>query len=513
MDAAAASGAPAAGQPASAGPSREAHKAARVLANVFLVALLDLTSAGILVPLLPAYAEQEFGATSPQIGVLLGTYAAAQLVGNPIAGRVSDRRGRKSVMLVCLAGVALGYALLASATSLSALFAARALAGLLGANSAVAQAYISDHTGEADRARGLGLLGAAFGIGFVVGPALGGALGAHYGYRVPALVAAGLSAANVLLAASLLPASRPAAAASPAAPAAAPHSWRSLRAPAFFLLAARLVFGLSFYAFRTAFPLFARHRLGLDAKGTGYLLSYLGLLVGAVQGKGVGRAAKRWPEPPLVLASCLALAASLQLWGSAATLRGTMLALIPLAAANGMLMTCINSLLTKVVPKEDVGLVLGLSAAADSVAKAAAPPAAGVLIASHGQGAPVRPARSVPGPPLRADAWGLAAGAAGCALMLVDAACLWLAFRSGPFRAALAASREHERAGEVKKAERHARALARAEELAAAAGEGAGGAGRAGGPRRRRPARHPIVVVTFAAIDLPISLANQQSLP
>ena len=165
---------------------------------------------GIVIPLLPVYAER-FHATPFQAGALIAVYSLMQLVFAPVWGRLSDQLGRRPVLLVSLAGSAVSYLLLAGAWSVGTLFAARILAGIAGANIPVAQAYIADLTEGAERTRGMGLIGAAFGLGMVLGPALAGAL-ASFGPRVPELFAAGLCLVNVGLAARRLPESRPAAA-------------------------------------------------------------------------------------------------------------------------------------------------------------------------------------------------------------------------------------------------------------------------------------------------------------
>src|SRR5512136_1174476 len=195
-------------------------KKARLI-NIFIVVFVDLLGFSLILPLLPYYA-QKFGATPVVVGLLTASYAAASLVGAPLLGRLSDRIGRRLVLLLSVGGTFLGFLLLAfaepighSLASLAAstainafvlgvLFLSRIIDGLTGGNITVAQAYITDITDEQNRARGLGLIGAAFGLGFIFGPALGGFL-STWSYAVPAFTAAGLSAINLVAIIKLLP--------------------------------------------------------------------------------------------------------------------------------------------------------------------------------------------------------------------------------------------------------------------------------------------------------------------
>jgi len=145
------------------------------LASIFLIVFIDLLGFGLILPLLPYYAES-FGASDTVVGFLVASYAAAQLVGAPLLGRLSDRFGRRPILLVSLLGTLLSFLLLGFAKTLWVLFAARIFDGITGGNISVAQAYISDVTDEKSRAKGLGMIGAAFGLGFIFGPATGGFL-------------------------------------------------------------------------------------------------------------------------------------------------------------------------------------------------------------------------------------------------------------------------------------------------------------------------------------------------
>src|SRR5213076_2680695 len=151
---------------------------------IFITVFIDLVGFGIVIPVLPLYAEgTTFGATPSQVGLLFASYSIMQLVFAPVLGRLSDKYGRRPVLLVSLLGTALGFLILGYATTLWMLFLGRIIDGISGGNISTAQAYIADVTTEEDRAKGMGLIGAAFGLGFVLGPPLSGflsAIGLHH---------------------------------------------------------------------------------------------------------------------------------------------------------------------------------------------------------------------------------------------------------------------------------------------------------------------------------------------
>ena len=238
------------------------------LSSIFLIVFIDLLGFSLILPLLPYYAET-FGASPFITGLLVAVYAAAQLIGAPLLGRLSDRLGRRPVLLVSIAGNLIGFIILAMANSLWILFFARILAGLTGGNISVAQAYISDVTDQSNRAKGLGLIGAAFGLGFIIGPALGGIL-SQWGFAVPALLAAVLSLINLILVWRWLPESltpeKRAQLSIQARPSFSPKLLlQTLRLPIVGpLLHTRFFYGLAFTLLTTIFPLYAHLRFNLD---------------------------------------------------------------------------------------------------------------------------------------------------------------------------------------------------------------------------------------------------------
>jgi DHA1 family tetracycline resistance protein-like MFS transporter len=362
------------------------------LTTIFIIVFIDLLGFSLILPLLPFYAE-EFGASPTLIGLLVASYAAAQLVGAPILGRLSDRFGRRPILIVSIAGTLIGFLMLGFANSLWMLFASRLLDGFTGGNISVAQAYITDITDEKNRAKGLGLLGAAFGLGFIVGPAIGGTLSV-YGYALPAFVAAGLSLLALLGVIFFLPESltkqqRTELANQSREEFSFKNLWAAINRPRVGpLLNIRFFYGLAFATFTTIFPLYALYRLSLDAQATGYVLTYVGLLVVFVQGFLVGRLANRFGEARLIFFSTVILTFAFFAWAMVSNLILLLIVLAPLAFAGGILNTLLNSSLSKSVYSEEVGGTLGLSASLESLTRVIAPSAGGYLLGSVGTWSP-----------------------------------------------------------------------------------------------------------------------------
>ena len=384
-------------------------KTARLI-NIFIVVFVDLLGFSLILPLLPYYAEK-FGATPAVIGLLTASYAAASLVGAPLMGRLSDRFGRRLILLLSVAGTFVGFLLLAfaepighSLASLAAstainvfvlgvLFLSRSVDGLTGGNITVAQAYISDITDEKNRAKGLGLIGAAFGLGFIIGPAVGGLL-SKFGYSVPALVAAGLSFLNLISIFFFLPESlteeRRLAMRGQKRP---PFTLKALsvalnRPKVGPLLHVRFFFALAFSMFQSIFSLYAAYKLHLTSQTTGYVLAYVGLLSVLVQGVGVGLVTKRFRENAIIITSMWLMVFGLAGWAITPNLPVLLVVMLPLSLGGGMLNTVINSAITKAVTREEIGGTLGISTSLESVSRVIAPSAGGFLLQNLGAWAP-----------------------------------------------------------------------------------------------------------------------------
>lgn len=379
------------------------------LFTIFIVVFVDLLGFSLILPLLPYYAKQ-YGATPFVTGLLVASYAAASLVGSPILGRLSDRYGRRPVLLLSVFGTLLGFLLLGFAAPLGEglarwfapsaanrfvvgmLFLARILDGVTAGNITVAQAYISDVTDEQNRARGLGLIGAAFGLGFIIGPAAGGLL-SKAGYAVPAFVAAGVAALNLmgiyfLLPESLSLARRQAMANIPRPPFTLHALLEALSRPGVGpLLHLRFFYGLAFALFQSIFSLFAQ-AIHLTADTTGYVLAYVGLLSVIVQGGLIGLLTKRFRENTLILTGLWLMGLSFIGWALTRSLGVLLVVLLPLAVSGGVLNTVIQSALTKSVSREELGGTLGLAGALEAITRVIAPTIGGFLLGSFGVWAP-----------------------------------------------------------------------------------------------------------------------------
>ncbi len=264
---------------------------------IFITVFVDLLGYGMIVPLLPFYVQEQ-SAGAAVAGALGSVYALMQLISGPVLGALSDRYGRRPVLLICLLGTAFAYLLLGLANSLTVIFLAIMLDGITGGNITTAYAYIADITTPEDRARGIGLVGAAFGLGLMAGPALGGLLSA-YGLGVPAFTACAIALSNVLFGLFVLPESLP-----PDKRSAAParHVLNGVAQlsglfqirPVRQLLITIFTLNLAFSGLQTNFPLYSQARFGWDAMRNGVFFAYVGVCAVFIQGVLFG-----WLQPRL----------------------------------------------------------------------------------------------------------------------------------------------------------------------------------------------------------------------
>lgn len=380
--------------------------------NIFLIVFIDLLGFGLILPLLPYYADS-YGASPGVIGLLSASYAAAQLIGAPWLGRLSDRYGRRPILIISIFGTFLSLLLLGSAEYLGKLiaelisngtattllintcvifllFTSRIMDGLTGGNISVAQAYITDITDESNRASGLGLIGAAFGLGFIFGPAIGGLL-STWGYALPAFVAAGLAGINLISVILALPESLPEKARQDIQTRSftMKHLQEALKRPRVGpLLNIRFFYGLAWSLFQSIFPLFALYQLNLNSQQTGFVLTYVGILAAFVQGYLVGKLVVKYQEKNLIFIGAIVLLFAFFAWAFTPSVLYLIFILAPIAFAAGILNTLLNSSLTKVVYPEEVGGILGISASVESSTRVIAPSIGGFMLGQIGTWSP-----------------------------------------------------------------------------------------------------------------------------
>lgn len=345
----------------------------RGLAVLFAVVILDLVGFGIVMPVLPFWAK-EFGADALAFGLIQSSYAVAQFVCAPLWGRLSDRVGRRPVLLGTIAGTALAMLATGLAPSLVWLFAARTLAGAFAANISVASAYIADVTAPEERTRFMGLLGASFGIGFVLGPALG-ALLVPYGHAVPMFFTAGLAALNWGIAALQLrePARHE-------APAREGVRLPLLRDPAVrAVVVANLAFSLAVTQLETFFAYLMIDRFGWEASRFAWILVGMAVVMGGIQGGGMKALSARYPERRLVIGGVATLALGFAGVPLAPTVPVLLVALLLAAVGRAIAQPALLSLASQAARPEQRGAVMGAFQSSASLARVFGPALGGLL--------------------------------------------------------------------------------------------------------------------------------------
>ncbi len=360
---------------------------------LFLIVFIDLVGFGLVIPLLPFYAVR-FGAAAPEVTWLLATYSLMQLLAAPFWGRLSDRVGRRPVLIASMTAAALAYLWLGAATKLWMLFGARALAGACAGNIAAAQAYIADITKPEDRAHGMGMIGAAFGLGFILGPALGGFLAGNNpvtaNLQIPAWLAAGLSFTALCGVFFVLRESHPR-----ERRGSAPSIGRiglirgALGRPVLSrLIVIFLLVILAFAAMESIFALWALRQLDWGPEKVGYVFAYLGLLSAIMQGGLTRRLTKRYGEERLLLCGLVLLATGLMTVPFSLDLPVLGGAFALLAIGLGLTQPALNSLISRRAGADEQGGVLGVTQSIGSLARVLGPPSAGYLFAYVGHSSP-----------------------------------------------------------------------------------------------------------------------------
>lgn len=357
---------------------------------LFLVVFIDLVGFGIVIPILPYYAKQ-FGASATELGWLMASYSAMQFIFAPVWGRFSDHYGRRPILLISMLGTIFSMLALGFSSSLAFIFAARIFAGISGANISTATAYIADITTVENRAKGMGLIGAAFGLGFIFGPAIGGVL-SKWGYATPMFFAAGLSALNWVYAYFRLK-----------EPASTEESRARNRVKRFDRLALKQVFGnqttrLATFTFflvtiamtqmEVVFALFMKEQHGFGAEQAGWLLALLGFIMALIQGGLIGRLSKFFGERRLILQGTLFMSVAMVLIAQSYPYLQLLTALALLAVGSAITSPSLSSLASQGAAVASRGATMGIYQSAGSLARIIGPIAAGFFYDHYGKSAP-----------------------------------------------------------------------------------------------------------------------------
>lgn len=355
---------------------------------IFITVFIDLIGFGIVIPVLPFYVEgTRFNASPRVVGLLFASYSIMQLLFTPVLGRLSDKHGRRPILLISLLGTAAGFLILGLATTVWMLFLGRIIDGISGGNISTAQAYIADVTAPENRARGMGMIGAAFGLGFIFGPAIGGVL-SRWGINVPFLFAAGMALANATLLYFVLP--ETVTKDHPARASAATGRWRQLfealkQQRLAFVLTIYFLFVVAFSIMTSSFGLFTMFRFGYDAHDTGWLFVYVGIIGAIIQGGLIGGLVRRFGELNLVIAGAFLFALSLfaiPLTNPRTGLVTLLLVGAMFAIGNALSTPSLTSLASKSVGRAEQGGVLGVTQSVASLSRAVGPLIASALIYS-----------------------------------------------------------------------------------------------------------------------------------
>ncbi len=351
---------------------------------IYLTVFIDLVGFGIVIPLLPFYGET-FNASPFQVGLLFAVYSAMQFLFSPLLGALSDKYGRRPVLFLSLIGSGIGYLVIGYATVLWVVFAGRIIAGITGGNISTAQAYIADVTTTENRAKGMGLFGAMFGLGFIFGPAIAGIL-SRYGVHAPFLFASVLTFANALALYFFLPETRVKQEIDPSIKLSRFDQVLGVFTDQRFSLITILYFLVvtSFSIMTASFTLYTMFRFGYNAEQNGYLFAYVGILAIIFQGFLFNRLVVRFGESWLVAVGCILLVASLFaipfVGPNSGGLVGLLIGIAFFSLGNSLSSPAITSLASKIANKNEQGKVSGTIQSAASLARVVGPIIAGILL-------------------------------------------------------------------------------------------------------------------------------------
>ena len=361
--------------------------------TMFLIVFVDLVGFGIIIPLLPFYAEH-FQAEPDTVTLVMATYSLTQFIAAPFWGNLSDRIGRKPVLIVSVFGAALSYVWLGFAESLWMLFAARAFGGFMAGNISAAFAYMADITTPENRAKGMGLVGAAFGLGFIAGPAIGGILAGpdpvNADYQSPAFAAAALSVVALLMATVLLKESLSedvrAKARANGRQSRLVQFQNALRRPGMGLLIALSFLSVFVFAgMESTFAMWSRRQFDWGPEQNGWLFASVGLMAAVIQGGLVGKLARRFGESRLVIVGAAALALGMGILPFATGLPLLVLSMGAMAFGFSIMTPSLNSLISLSAGEAEQGSIMGVTRSASTLARVIGPALAGALFAAFGK--------------------------------------------------------------------------------------------------------------------------------
>ena len=342
----------------------------RPLVVIFLTIFVNLVGFGIIIPLLPFYATR-FGASPIVIGAMFASFSVAQLVASPVLGDLSDRYGRRPVLVFSLAGTVLSFVMLALAHSVVMLFLARIVDGLSGGNISTARAYVADITEPKDRARAFGLLGAAFGLGFIFGPAISGVL-AHVSYTAPIWAAAGLTLVATFMALLWLPETVHRAQAGTGNP--LRYLPGLLRRPLVRrVLLVDFLYWFTFSIFQATFALFVAQRFHFDAGQTGYLFAGFGVIGVFIQAACIRPIVRRLGDKSTLMLGLSFVALGLAGTAISHTLGQFLAAMTVLSFGMGCGQPTILSLVSRAGSRDEQGRVQGAASAVESLSRTVGP--------------------------------------------------------------------------------------------------------------------------------------------
>ena len=345
---------------------------------VYITVFLDLLGFGLILPLLPYYA-QSFGATGLTLGAMTTAYSAAQFIGAPIMGALSDRYGRRPILLLTLLGSAVSLTCAGLATNLIQLTLARLVAGLCGGSIAAAQAFIADVTTAETRAKHMGILGACIGLGFVLGPAMGAAL-APYGFSTAAYAAAALAGLNFIWGLFKLPETRSEASGIGRSSFSLGVITDALKAPLIRpILGATFLTTVGFVAMETTYPLLGARFYGVDARDLGKIFTFIGVIMVIIQGGLLGRWVKRYGEFSTAVTGMIVNAVALAALPFAPSLNISIGLLGFLALGQALSSPTLSTILSRSASQETQGSTLGLGQSLSAFARAIGPLIAGFL--------------------------------------------------------------------------------------------------------------------------------------